>query len=241
MLTLFKSIVLSRIDYGSQLWSPNKKGYISELERIQRCVHSVVAWMVPDSTDNRHMKEKLVTVLAETGLTQMQRDLTRGQNLLDLFCCNKPSLVKSFISIPGISDHSIVIADCDLKTPITNKPQRRLYRWSKADWLKMNGLTTTFAESFLALANSRSVNDNYVVFKKFMEGLLKTDIPSKRSGSRNKLPWINTELKRQIRKKGRRFSKAKKSGLKGDWDNYKAMEKDVKCNLKGGKTFCKPF
>ena len=36
MLTLFKSIVLSRIDYGSQLWSPNKKGYICELERIQR-------------------------------------------------------------------------------------------------------------------------------------------------------------------------------------------------------------
>ena len=31
MLTLFKSIVLSRIDYGSQLWSPNKKGYICEL------------------------------------------------------------------------------------------------------------------------------------------------------------------------------------------------------------------
>ena len=36
MLTLFKSIVLSRIDYDSQLWSPSKKGYICELERIQR-------------------------------------------------------------------------------------------------------------------------------------------------------------------------------------------------------------
>ena len=34
MLTLFKSIVLSRIDYGLQLWSPYKKGYICELERI---------------------------------------------------------------------------------------------------------------------------------------------------------------------------------------------------------------
>ena len=88
----------------------------------------------------------------------MQRDPTRGQNLLDLFCCNKPSLVKSCISIPGISDHSIVLADCDLKTPITNIPQRRVYRWSKADWLKIKGLTTTFAESFLALANSRSVD-----------------------------------------------------------------------------------
>ena len=80
--------------------------------------------IVPDSTDNRLMKEKLVTVLAEVGLTQMQRDPTRGQNLLDLFCCNKLSLVKSCISIPGISDHSIVLADCNLKTPITNKPQR---------------------------------------------------------------------------------------------------------------------
>ena len=166
----------------------------------------------------------------------MQRDPTRGQNLLDLFCCNKPSLVKSCISIPGISDHSIVLADCNLKTPITNKPQRRVYRWSKADWHKIKGLTTTFAESFLALANSRSVNDNYFVFKKFMEGLLKTDIPSKLTGSRHNLPWINTELKRQIRKKGRRFSKAKKSGLKEDWNNYKAIEKDVKCNLKRAET-----
>ena len=33
--------------------------------------------IVPDSTDNRLMKEKLVTVLAEAGLTQMQRDPTR--------------------------------------------------------------------------------------------------------------------------------------------------------------------
>ena len=35
-----------------------------------------------------------------------------------------------------------------------------------------------------------------------MEGLLKTDIPSKLSGSRQNPPWINTELKRQIRRKG---------------------------------------
>ena len=46
ILTLFKSIVLSRIDYGSQLWSPNKKGYICELERIQvtTIIYKVYFW-----------------------------------------------------------------------------------------------------------------------------------------------------------------------------------------------------
>ena len=53
--------------------------------------------------------------------------------LLDLFCCNKPSLVKVCISIPGILDHSIVLADCDLKSTINKKPPRKVYQWSKAD------------------------------------------------------------------------------------------------------------
>ena len=145
--------------------------------------------------------------------------------------CKNGGGVKTCISIPGISDHSIFLADCNLKSPITKKTQRKVYRWSKADWLKIKGLTTTFAESFLALANSRSVNYNYVILKKFMEELLKTNIPSKLSGSRQNLPWISTELKQQIRRKGRRFSKAKKSGLKKDWDNFIAIEKDVKRNL----------
>ena len=36
MLTLFKSIVLSRLDYGSQLWSPFLIKHITQLEKIQR-------------------------------------------------------------------------------------------------------------------------------------------------------------------------------------------------------------
>ena len=78
-----------------------------------------------DDSPNRHLKEKLIEVISEAGLQQMQREPTRGQNLLDLFCCNKPSLVKACISIPGISDHSIVLADCDLKATITRNHQEK--------------------------------------------------------------------------------------------------------------------
>ena len=46
--------------------------------------------LVPDDSPNRLLKEKLIEVISEAGLQQMQREPTRGQNLLDLFCCNKP-------------------------------------------------------------------------------------------------------------------------------------------------------
>ena len=36
MLLLFKSLVLSRIDNGSQLWSPHHKQHICLIEKIQR-------------------------------------------------------------------------------------------------------------------------------------------------------------------------------------------------------------
>ena len=36
MITLFKSLVLSRFDYGSQLWSPTKIHQIIMIEKIQK-------------------------------------------------------------------------------------------------------------------------------------------------------------------------------------------------------------
>jgi len=44
----------------------------------------------------------------------MQREPTREGRVLDLFYTNKPSLVKAMSTIPGISDHDAVVADCDI-------------------------------------------------------------------------------------------------------------------------------
>ena len=107
--------------------------------------------------------------------------MQREQNLLDLFCCNKPSLVKACISIPGISEHSIVLADCDLKVTINKKPPRKVYQWSKADWQLIKEQTVIFAKQFMALAQTRTVKENYTVFIEYMEGILLVNIPSKLS------------------------------------------------------------
>ena len=46
MLTLFKSLVLSRLDYGSQLWSPFKAKDIRLLESVQSQEHSLSIFKV---------------------------------------------------------------------------------------------------------------------------------------------------------------------------------------------------
>ena len=82
--------------------------------------------VVPGDSPNILLKEKLIEVISKAGLQQLQREPTSGHNLLDLLCCNKPSLVKACISIPVFSDHSIVLADCDLKATINKKPPRKV-------------------------------------------------------------------------------------------------------------------
>ena len=45
MLTLFKSFVLSRLEYGSQLWSPCLIKHITQLEKIQRSCTKYITGM----------------------------------------------------------------------------------------------------------------------------------------------------------------------------------------------------
>ena len=165
----------------------------------------------------------------------MQREPTRGQNLLDLFCCNKPSLVKSITSIPAISDHNIVLADCKLKPSIITKPQRKIYQWSKADWHSLKEQTVVFAEDFLASATTRSVNENYIKFRTYLEEVMENKIPSKLSSKRFKLPWFNRELKRLCREKARKYKKAKRSGREDHWEQYKEFQKGVQAKLTEGR------
>ena len=53
MVTLFKSFVLSRLDYGSQLWSPFKAKDIRLLESVQgaftKHLQDIVVILIPSS------------------------------------------------------------------------------------------------------------------------------------------------------------------------------------------------
>ena len=72
------------------------------------------------------------------------------------------------------------------------------------------------------------MKENYTVFIEYMAGILANNIPSKFSNSWHNLPWMNRNFKRLIRKKGRHFKKAKKSGMDENMTRYLDIEQMVK-------------
>ena len=64
----------------------------------------------------------------------MQEEVTRGSNNLDLFFTNRPGLVKQAQTIPGISDHDVVVIDTDIKAKINKCKPRKVYRFKDANW-----------------------------------------------------------------------------------------------------------
>ena len=53
MLTLFKSIVLSRLDFGCQLWSPHQAKHINSIEKVQRSFTKHISGMYSLSYSER--------------------------------------------------------------------------------------------------------------------------------------------------------------------------------------------
>ena len=150
------------------------------------------------------------SVISSSGLVQIQKDFTRNDKILDLLCTNKPDLFSDIRSIPGISDHEIILANCNLKPVVCKKPPRTIYLWNKVDLNKVCLLASEFSESFLPEHGTRSVDKNYTMFKEFIALTMKEHIPNKLTSTRTNLPWFNSRLKRMCKVKRRRFKRAKK-------------------------------
>jgi hypothetical protein len=82
------------------------------------------------------LAENLIATLSEHDLEQMQRQPSWKDRVDDLFCTNKPSLVKDVSLIPGFSDHSFIVVDTTLSPVVNKKPACKIYKWSQANGIK---------------------------------------------------------------------------------------------------------
>ncbi len=182
---------------------------------------------VSSTSGRKNLHTRLLDIVGSFHLSQHQLGPTCEESILDLFFTNKPGIVRSMHTIPGLSDHDIPVADCDLKPSINKKQPRKLFQFHRANWDSIRAATLTFAENFLAEYKDRSVDMNWRMFVDHIKSSMDKFIPSKLSSTRYNLPWVNARIRRLINKKHRLYNKAKASHKESDWAKYKTQKRLV--------------
>ncbi len=83
---------------------------------------------------------------------------TRLGSPLDLHSTNRPGLLKYPTTIPGISDHHIIVVDAALQPEFITKQPRRVYFYSKANWEAIRREIEEFTEEYIDNSYSTDIN-----------------------------------------------------------------------------------
>ena len=89
--------------------------------------------MVKNHSASKETAEFLLETTTGFGLQQHVLEPTRKDSILYLIFTNNSGLVKDIKVEAGISDHSIVIADVDLRAKWKKLPRRRFFVRRKAE------------------------------------------------------------------------------------------------------------
>ena len=164
-------------------------------------------------------------VINDHGLEQLVRDPTRKDNILDLLLTNCPHEVFPVEVIPGLSVHDAVLAEFDLcPVKIRQKP-RPIALFHKADWdsIRLSMESTRIQLQTLYDGNASS-SVMWDTFRDSITSSVKKFIPHKIASNKNGNPWIDTKLKRLLKKQQRVYNRMKKSRteqLKSEYANLK--------------------
>ena len=112
------------------------------------------------------VQKALIDFAVEHGLTQVHHQPTRDNNILDLVFTTNPSLVKTTSSIPGISDHAMIVTDIDIIPHYIRQKPRKVHLFSKANWEMIYQEMDSLSLSITNQPNSTNIEDLWELLKK---------------------------------------------------------------------------
>ena len=140
-------------------------------------------------------------------LDQIVNTPTRGTAILDLIFTNRPDIAKKPQIIAGLGDHDCVTHEISLKIFRKKPIKREILLWTKADNENIINDCKSFRSKFFETFNSESnVIEIWDFIKTEIQKIIKKNVPSKETTSKQHQPWINTKTKQLIRKKQRWYS-----------------------------------
>ena len=130
--------------------------------------------------------------------------------------------MKTSSSVPGISDHDIVVTDMDIIPQHVKQEPRKLFIFSKANWDNIFVDMDQLSNEITSAPPSSTVENLWDSFKSGIEQSMDRNILTKVCKNRKSLPWYNRDLIRMVRRKSRLYKHAKKSN---QWGSFKAFQK----------------
>ena len=146
-----------------------------------------IDWSTSVLTDSyliRSFRESLVSLAHDFLLEQVNTNLTREPNVLDLCFTSHPDLTQCHTAL-GLSDHKAVIVDLASTIPTRRKCTKNIYYYRKADWDSICEELTHISETYFSMNEdiSRTVEQNWKFFHENTLQIMQNFIPTKRKST----------------------------------------------------------
>ena len=132
-----------------------------------------------------------------------------------------------------MADHDAVSVLLDTTVKYSRKKPRKVYLYKKGDMGKLRVELETYKDTFLqSNPMERTIEENWTSFKTNLFHVMDNCIPQKHISSWQDSPWMNSGIKRLIRKKKRLWNNAKRTDTAENWQKFKVTRKAVKSSMK---------
>ena len=128
----------------------------------------------------------------------------------------------------GKADHDIVYVEYDIKAKRIQQAPRKFNLYKRADMDGLRDHLARYRDSFLSSDHSHmSVYDMWVSFKSEVIAAIERFIPSKMTKTKYSSPWIDSSIKRLIKRRDRLYFRASKSCSPDIKSHYKRFRAHV--------------
>ena len=188
------------------------------------------------------LKAKFLQLLYKFNLTQVVDEPTHlspnGNNsLIDLVLLPNPSMCMSVEMLPPIStsDHLTLKLTLTLKVSCTTKRKQETrvhWMYSRADFDLAKSLILSTPWDILI---TDEIETSWYHWKQHFMNIMELVIPHRQVTIQKNLPWINYGIVKAMRHRDNLFRRAKKSGHRRTWSDYKSARNLVTHQLKVAK------
>ena len=173
-----------------------------------------------------NLQNYFMDIINNNALSQLIDQPTRHTNTLDLVLTNRPGKVLRTEAIPGISDNDIVYTEFDFRPVKLKQKPRIIPLYNKANWNNMKNDITSILDQRLQMFRDPDCNVNtmWEFFKQTLSKSAKQHIQQKNSKDKDRQPWINRDIKKNLERLHRLFKKKKKTGDHQTQEQYNNLK-----------------